>query len=103
MPFGMLITRLLKQLKFDLSTERSIEPSVDINNTLSKRMHVRERASASQPPPIIPVTAPGSSSASSAVIDPYTILSTQLREYDLKISANFERIKHRVQNDLQYI
>jgi len=38
LPFGMLITRLLKQLKFDLSTERSIEPSVDINNTLLKRM-----------------------------------------------------------------
>ena len=38
LPFGMLITRLLKQLKFDLSTERSIEPSVDINSSLLKRM-----------------------------------------------------------------
>ena len=45
----MLITRLLKQLKFDLSTERSIKPSVDINNTLLKRMHARERAPAPQP------------------------------------------------------
>jgi len=38
LPFGMLITRLLKQLKFDLSSERSIELSVDINNTLLKRI-----------------------------------------------------------------
>jgi len=40
LPFRMLITRLLKQLKFDLSTEWSIEPSVDINSTLLKRMRV---------------------------------------------------------------
>ena len=52
--FGMLSTCLLKQLKFDLSTERSIEPSVDINITLLKRMRARERIPSSQPPPIIP-------------------------------------------------
>jgi len=46
LPFGMLITRLLKQLKFNLSTERSIELSVDINSTLLKRMCVSERAPA---------------------------------------------------------
>ena len=34
LPFGMLITHLLKQLKIDLSTEQSIELSVNINNTL---------------------------------------------------------------------
>jgi len=44
LPFGMLITRLLKQLKFALSVERSIEPSVDINSTLLKSMRARERA-----------------------------------------------------------
>jgi len=54
LPFGMLITRLLELLKFDLSAERSIEPSVDINNTLLKRMRARERAPAPQPPSIIP-------------------------------------------------
>jgi len=64
--FEMLITRLLKQLKFDLSTERSIELSVDINNTLLKRVRARERAPAPQPPPIISVVVLGSSSASSA-------------------------------------
>jgi len=86
LPFGMLITRLLKQLKFDLFAERSIEPSVDINSTLLKMMHDRERAPAPQPPPIIPAIAHGSSSAS---VDPYIALSAQLREHDLKMSANF--------------
>ena len=46
--FQTLITRLLKQLKFNLSAERSIEPSVDINSTLLKR----KRALAPQSPPI---------------------------------------------------
>jgi len=41
LPFGMLITRLLKQLKFDLSADRSIEPSVNINSNFLKRMHAR--------------------------------------------------------------
>jgi len=61
LPFGMLITCLLKQLKFDLSAERSIEPSVDINNTLLKKMRAREHAPAPQSPPIIPDVVPGSS------------------------------------------
>ena len=78
LPFGMLITRLLKKLRFDLSIERSIEPSIDINNTLLKRMHIRKRAPAPQSQPIIPVVAPGSSSGSSAPFDPYHALSTQL-------------------------
>ena len=52
---------------------------------------------------IISVVAPGSSSASSASFDPYAKLSAQFREHDLKMSANFEKIEHRVQNDLQYI
>ena len=98
-----LITRLLKQLKFDLSAKRSIEPSVDINSTLLKRMCVRERAIAPQPPPIIPTVAPGSSSTFSASIDPYTALSAQFYENDLKMLANLERIEHRVQNNLQHI
>jgi len=75
LPFGLLITHLVKQLKFDLSTKRSIEPSVDINNTLLKRMRVRERVPAPQPLPIISVVVPGSFSASSASFDPYSALS----------------------------
>ena len=34
LPFGMLITRLLKLLKFDLSSEKAVAPYVDINSTL---------------------------------------------------------------------
>ena len=48
LPFGMLITRLLKQLRFDLSSERSVEPSVDINSTLLKRMRAQKRPPAPQ-------------------------------------------------------
>jgi len=96
----MLITRLLKQLKFDLSTERSIELSVDINITLLKRMRARERVLAPQPSPIIPAVVPGSSSTSSASFDPYSALSAQLREHDLKMSENFQRMEQRVDNDL---
>jgi len=93
LPFWMLITRLLKQLKFDLSTEQSIEPSVDINSTLLKRMHARERVPAPQPPPIFPAVVSGSSSVSFASFDPYSALSAQLREHDLKMSANFQRME----------
>jgi len=89
LPFGILITHLLKQLKFDLSTEWSIEPSIDINSTLLKRMRARERAPTPQPPPIIPVVVPGSSLPSSVSIDPYSALSAQLHEHDLKMTANF--------------
>ena len=103
----MLITRLLKQLHFDLSTERSIKPSVDINNTLLKRMRVRECAPASQSQPIIPTFASGSSSGSSASFDPYHALSTQLREHSLQMSAemtaHFQRLEQRVDNNLNHI
>ena len=107
LPFGMLVTRLLKQLHFNLFTERSIEPSVDINSTLLKSMRVRERAPAPQPQPVIPFVAPGSSSGSSASFDPYQALSTQLREHSLQMStqmiAHFQRLGQRVDNDLHHI
>jgi len=37
LPYEMIITRLLKHLKIDLSGEKAIAPSVDINSTLLKR------------------------------------------------------------------
>ena len=80
----MLITYHLKKLKFDLSIERSIEPSVDINNTLLKRIRVREHALAPQHQPIILAVAPGSSPTP---FDPYQVLSTQLREHSLQMSS----------------
>ena len=49
----MLITRLLKLLKFDLSSEKIVALFIDINNTLLKRMYIGERAPI-PPPPIIP-------------------------------------------------
>jgi len=73
LPFGMLITQLLKQLKFDLSAERSFTPSIDINNTLLKRMLVGEHAPIPQPPPIISHVVPRSSS--SASVDLFVALS----------------------------
>jgi len=82
--FGMHNTRLLKLLKFDLFADRSVEPSVDINSTLLKRVHAREHAPAPQLPSIIPAIAHGSSSVSSTSVDPYTTLSSQLREHDLR-------------------
>ena len=89
LPFGILITRLFKQLKFDLFIERSIEPSADINSTLLKRMLARECVPALQPPPIILAIIPRSSSASSASFDSYSALSAQLQEHNLKMTANF--------------
>jgi len=99
----MLSTLILKQLIFDLSTEQSIELSVDINSTLLKRMRVREHVPAPQPPSIILAVVPGFSSASSVSFDPYSALSAQLREHELKMTANFQGMEHRVDNDLQYI
>jgi len=107
--FRMLITRLLRLLKFDLSAERSIAFSIDINSTLLKRMHVGERAPAPvpHPPSIIPTVVPGSSSAS---VDPYVALSAQLQAHDLKVTTQLERMSARheeiqqgFQNDLTYI
>ena len=66
--FGMLITRLLKLFKFDLSGEKTVAPSIDINSTLLKRMHVGERAPI--PPP--------SSGSSSASVNPFAAFSEQL-------------------------
>ena len=103
LPFGMLITCLLKQLKLDLSTEQSFELSVDINSTFLKKMHARERVPAPQPPLIIPVVASGSSFVFSSSFDPYLALSVQLREHNLSMSAHFQRLEQRVDNDLQYI
>ena len=44
LPFGMLTTHLLKLHNIDLSGEKVIASSVDINSTLLKRMHVGEHA-----------------------------------------------------------
>ena len=90
-PFGMLITYLLKLLKFDLSGEKAIALSIDINSTLLKRMHVGNRASI-PPSPVIPTFASRSSSASA---DPFAALSAQFQEHSLKINTQLEKISTR--------
>ena len=92
LPFGVLISRLLKLLKFDLFVERSIALSIDINGTFLKRMHVGKHAPAPvpQPPPIIQVV-PGSSSAS---VDPFALLA-QLQAHDLKITTQLDKMSAR--------
>jgi len=54
LPFGMLITHLLKLHNIDLSGEKVVASSVDINSTLLKRMHVGKRAPVPPPPLIVP-------------------------------------------------
>ena len=102
-PLGCLSHACWSNLSLILSTERSIKPSVDINNTLLKRMHARERAPAPQPPPIIPSVVPGYSSTSSASFDPYLAFYAQLWEHNLEMSAHFQWLERRVDNDLQHI
>ena len=70
-------------------------------------MRVRERAPAPQPHPIIPAVALGSSSTSAASFDPYLALSTQFWEHNQQMSAqmtaHFQRLEQRVDNDLHHI
>ena len=112
LPFGMVITYLLKQLNFNLSNEQSIEPSVDLNNTLLKRMRPREHPPAPPPSPFHPaVPLPGSSSGLSAPPDPYAALSTQIREHiSAELTAHRQQIfeemsthYHNLENDMSYI
>ena len=84
----MCITHLLKLLKFDVSSEKAIAPSIDINSTLLKRMHAGERALI-PPPSVIPLFASGSSSASA---DPFVAFSAQLQDLSLTINTQFEKI-----------
>jgi len=91
LPFGMIITHLLKQLHFDLSFERAVEPSIDINSTLLKRMRVGVRHPAPQQQPFPPaVHLPGSSSGSSASSDLYSVLSSEMREHRAQLSSEMQ-------------
>jgi len=112
LPFGMVITHLLKQLNFNLSIEQSVEPSVDLNSTLLKRMRPREHPPAPLPPPFHPaVLMPGSSSGSSAPPDPYATLSTQIREqisaemstHRQQLSVEMSMHYQNLENDMGYI
>jgi len=63
LPYGTLITYLVKQLDFDLSSVRPSDPSVNLNSTLLKRMLAGMRHPAPEQPPIPPSFVSGSSSS----------------------------------------
>ena len=87
LPFGMLIIRLFKLLKFDLSGENVVALSIDINSTLLMRIHIGKRAPM-PPPPVVPLFASRSSSASAGL---FAALSAQLQEHSLKINTQLEK------------
>ena len=81
LPYGMIISYLLRQLDFDLSSLRPTEPSVNLNSSLLKRMQAGMRHPAPQQPPIPPTSSiPGSSSApgSSIPSDLHAFISSEL-------------------------
>ena len=88
LPFGMLITHLLKGLGFDLSTESHYDPSVNIDSTLLKRIEAQMRRHALEQPPVPPVapgssSAPGTSSAPGPSMSPdfQTLISSEIRSH----------------------
>ena len=76
LPYGIILTRVFKHLKIDLSDEKIIAPSIDIDRTLLKRMQARLRAHA--PPYLAPPVQPFASGSSSSIVDPFTSIMTQL-------------------------
>ena len=70
----MILTRLFKHLKIDFSGERVIALSIDVNNTLLKRMQADAHVHA--PPPPVQPQAPFISGSSSSSADPYAALIT---------------------------
>ena len=75
----MIITRLLKHLKIDLSGEKAIAPSVDKNSTLLKRMQTGARVYA----PVTPVQpqVPFASGSTSSSANPYAAVMTQIQDF----------------------
>jgi len=87
----MILTRLFKHFKINLSDERSITPSINISRTLLKRMHVGLRAQA-LPYPTSPPAQSFASGSSSSAADPYAGIMTQLGVLSLSITSSTEKI-----------
>jgi len=123
LPYGMLISYLLKQLDFDLSSVRPTDPFVNLNSTLLKRMQARARHPAPEQPSIPPTSVPGSSSipgsssapGSSIPSDLQSFISSELRaqfqEHHSLISAEIQQhhtqisaelAEHREEMDTRY-
>ena len=93
--YGMILIHLFKHLKINLSDERTVAPSIDINHTLLKRMHVSLRAQAPPHPtsaPTSPPAYPFASGFSSSAANSYTDIKTQLSNLSLHIIAFTEKI-----------
>ena len=54
LPYEMILTLLFKHFKINLSNKRPITPSIDIDHTLLKRIHVRLCAQAPPHPQLLP-------------------------------------------------
>ena len=91
----MILTRLFKHLKINLSDKKTVGPFIDIDHTLLKRMHVGFHAQA-PPHPTSALTSSlaqyFSSSFSSSVVDPYADIRTQLSDLSLHITASTKKI-----------
>jgi len=102
LPYGMLISYLLKQLDFDLSSETPSEPSVNLNNTLLKRMHARVRLPAPEQPPIPPAHVPGSSSAPGTSSAPGPSIPSDLQAFiSSELRAQFQEHQSWVTAEIQ--
>jgi len=88
--YWMIITRLLKHLKVDLFDEKAIAPSMDLNNTVLKRMQTATRVHAPVPP-IQPQVLFASGSTSSSA-DPYAAVMTQIKVLALNFTTSTEQI-----------
>jgi len=82
LPYRVILTRLFKHLKIDLSGKKAIAPFVNINSTLIKKMQASTRAHA--PSSLVQPQAPFVSGSSSSV-DPYDVLMTQIDDLSLNI------------------
>jgi len=78
LPYGMLITHLLRALDFDLSAESPSKPLTDINTVVLKMMESQLRRHAPvQPPPDAPAPAPAPAPAFPPEF--HAILSSEVR------------------------
>jgi len=109
LPYEMILTHLFKHFKINLSDGRTVAPSIDIDCTLLKRMHVGLHAQAPPHPTSLPAQYFAFSSFSSAV-DPYAGIITQLSDLSLSITSSTEKIlenqkalRSKQQNNMSYV
>ena len=104
----MILTCVFQHLKIDLSDEKIVAPSIDIDHLL-KRVQAGLRAHP-PPHPASPFIQPFASSSSSSAADPYAGIMTQLKDLSLNITSSTEKIlasqealQKEHQNDMSYV